>query len=206
VYDRELAGQTLSFIVSGALYRNSLIMLDRETGTRWSHLLGAAVVGPLKGEELRMIPHTFTTWGKWRRAHPHGLVLSPALAPYDSYEGYYESSQTGIIGRRREDPRLEPKDVVLGVMSPSAKAYALRDLERLGRIRDELAGQAVEVVYDPGSRTAEAFLLEAGKRQRLPSTPIFWFAWVDFFPGAPLWAPPREPTGRDARSDGTQRP
>lgn len=187
MYDRTLGGQTLSFIVSGALYRNSLIMLDRETGTRWSHLLGAAVVGPLKGRELEMIPHTFTTWGKWRRAHPHGLVLSPALAPYDSYEGYYESSQTGIIGRRREDPRLEPKDVVLGVMSPSAKAYALRDLERLGRIRDELAGQPVEVVYDPGSRTAEAFLLEDGTRKRLPSTPIFWFAWVDFFPGAPLW-------------------
>jgi hypothetical protein len=91
-------------------------------------------------------------------------------------------------------------------MSPSAKAYALRDLERLGRIRDELAGRPVEVVFDPGSRTAEAFLLEAGKRQRLPSTPIFWFAWVDFFPGAPLWAPPREPSGRGARSDETQRP
>jgi hypothetical protein len=73
-------------------------------------------------------------------------------------------------------------------MAPAAKAYAFRDLERAGRIRDRLGGKPVEVVYDAESRTAEAFLVEAGKRKRLPSTPIFWFAWVDFFPGAPLWS------------------
>jgi Protein of unknown function (DUF3179) len=193
VYDRELAGRTLSFGVSGALYRNSLIMYDRETGSRWSHLLGAAVHGPLKGTALEMIPHRFTSWGEWRSEHPRTLVLSPDLAPYDSYEGYYESSQTGIIDRRRADPRLDPKDLVLGVMSPSAKAYAYEDLARLGRIRDQLAGKDVEVVYDADSRTAEAFLLQDGARTRLPSTPIFWFAWVDFFPGAPLWKPPEFP-------------
>ncbi len=189
MYDRELAGQTLTFGVSGALYRNSLIMYDRETGSRWSHLLGAAVQGPLRGTSLEMIPHRFTSWGEWRREHPRTLVLSPDRAPYDSYEGYYRSGQTGILGRKRADERLEPKDTVLGVMSPSAKAYALRDLRRLGRIRDELAGRPIEVVYDAGSGTAEAFLVEGGERTRLPSTPIFWFAWVDFFPGAPLWEP-----------------
>ena len=24
----------------------------------------------------------------------------------------------------------------------------------------------------------------------LPATPMFWFAWTDFFPSAPLWEPP----------------
>jgi hypothetical protein len=187
VYDRELRGRTLTLGVSGKLYRNSLIMYDRETESLWSHLLGAAVRGPLKGARLRMIPSTFTEWGEWRRAHPDTLVLTPRTAPYDSYEGYYRSSTTGVLGRQRDDDRLPPKELVLGVMAPSAKAYAFRDLERLGRIRDRLAGRPIEVVFDRASRTAEAFLLEGRERRRLPATPIFWFAWVDFFPGAPLW-------------------
>lgn len=203
MYDREIGGRTLSFGVSGALYRNSLIMYDRQTGTRWSHLLGAAVDGPLKGRLLEMIPHRFTSWGEWKRVHPQTLVLSPDQAPYDAYEGYYADGQTGVLGRRREDPRLEPKEIVLGVMSPSAKAYALRDLERLGVIRDELAGRRVEVIYDPASETAQAFQVEDGRRTRLPSTPIFWFAWVDFFPGAPLWEPSGEPAR--PRLDGRRR-
>jgi hypothetical protein len=189
VYDREVAGRELTFGVSGMLYRNSLIMYDRETGSLWSHLLGAAIRGPLEGARLRLIPSTFTTWETWRRAHPETLVLSPANAPYDAYEGYYESGQTGISRIHRLDPRLPKKELVLGVMAPSAKAYAFRDLERLGRIRDTLSGRPVEVVYR-GPRSAEAFLHEPRGRRRLPATPIFWFAWVDFFPGAPLWRPP----------------
>ncbi len=189
MYDREVDGRELTFGVSGKLYRNSLIMYDRETGSLWSHLLGAAIRGPLEGARLQLIPSTFTTWETWRRRHPATLVLSPANAPYDAYEGYYESGRTGLSRIRRLDPRLPKKELVLGVMAPSAKAYAFRDLERLARIRDTLAGHPVEVVYR-GPRSAEAFLREPGRRRRLPATPIFWFAWVDFFPGAPLWRPP----------------
>ena len=192
MYDREFNGRTLSFGVSGKLYRNSLIMYDRETDSLWSHLLGTAVEGPMKGSMLEMIPSTFTDWATWRRAHPGTLALSPRLSPYgsygrDAYGGYFASPQTGILGTRRKDTRLEDKDLVLGVMAPAAKAYAYRDLREAGKIRDTLAGEPIEVVYDEEAGTAEAFLIAGGRRERLPSTPIFWFAWVDFFPGAPLW-------------------
>lgn len=187
MYDRDIRGRTLSFGVSGKLYRNSLIMYDRETGSLWSHFLGAAVQGPLAGTQLKFRPSTFTDWETWRMSHPETLVLDGSGS--DSYGGYYSGSQTGILGTRRRDARLEPKDVVLGVLSPAAKAYALRDLERFGRIRDTLAGKKVEIAYDGASQTASAFLLTDRGRRRLPSTPAFWFAWVDFFPGAPLWAP-----------------
>lgn len=189
MYDREVAGRELTFGVSGMLYRNSLIMYDRETGSLWSHLLGAAIRGPLEGATLATIPSTFTSWSEWRRSHPGTLVLSPDDAPYDAYTGYYESRRTGISGLRRLDPRLRTKELVFAVMAPSAKAYAFRDLERLRRIRDTLSGRPVEVVYR-GPRSAEAFLRGASGRRRLPATPIFWFAWVDLFPGAPLWRPP----------------
>lgn len=195
MYDRAIGGRTLSFGVSGKLYRNSLIMYDRERDSLWSHLLGAAVDGPMKGTLLETIPSTFTDWESCRRTHPETLVLSPRLAPFgmyggDAYGGYVESSQTGILGTRRKDPRLEPKEIVLGVMAPAAKAYALRDLSRHGTIRDTIAGEPVEIVFDDESEQAQAFLLTDAGRERLPSTPIFWFAWVDFFPRAPLWEPP----------------
>ncbi len=77
------------------------------------------------------------------------------------------------------------------MLQPEAKAYAFRDLARLGTVRDVLAGKPVEVVYDAASQAASAFLVTGHGRERLPATPVFWFAWVDFFPGAPLWRPPR---------------
>lgn len=192
MYDRAIRGRKLTFGVSGKLYRNSLIMYDRETDSLWSHLLGAAVEGPLAGARLRLLTSAFTTWGAWRKSRPGTLVLSPRLSPYgsygsDTYEGYYESSETGILGTRRKDTRLEPKELVLGLLAPAAEAYAFKDLARYGTIRDRVGGKLVEIVYDADARSAEAFLVTERGRERLPSTPVFWFAWVDFFPGAPLW-------------------
>ncbi len=189
MYDRELNGQTLSFGVSGKLYRNSLIMYDRQTGSLWSHFLGAAVKGPLKGTRLRFIPSTFTESRAWRRDHPNTLVLATGEGRLDPYESYYVRGDTGILGTRRRDARLAPKDLVLGVLQPAAKAYAFRDLERAGVVHDVLAGKRVEIRYDPGSVTARAFLITGKGVRPLPATPVFWFAWVDFFPGAPLWEP-----------------
>ncbi len=197
MYDRRLPGRTLTFGNSGALYRNSLIMYDRQTHTLWSHLLGAAVVGPLKGERLRMIASTFTDWRTWRREHPRTLALSPERSPYgsyrDAYAGYFGSGAAGVLPTIRRDDRLPPKTLVLGVLAPATKAYSLSDLQRLGTINDRLAGRPVAVRYERSSGSAAAYLLGGTHPERLPSTPIFWFAWVDFFPGAPLWEPPRPP-------------
>src|SRR5262249_22247365 len=182
---------TLSFGVSGKLYRNSLIMYDRQTGSLWSHFLGAAVQGPLRGTRLRFVPSTCTAWGAWRRDHPNTLVLDTGEGDSDSYASYYRSSETGILGTRRRDTRLAPKDLVLGVLQPAARAYAFRDLARVGIVRDRLAGKPVEIRYDRATQTAQALLLTQHGPRPLPATPLFWFAWVDFFPGAPLWKPHR---------------
>ncbi len=167
-------------------------MYDRETQTLWSHLLGAGVQGELVGTRLETIPAFFGEWRAWKELHPESLALSPARSPYgnygDSYAGYYTSQRTGIQGIAFKDDRLEPKDLVLGVMAPAAKGYSFADVEREGVIRDRLAGSDVEIVWNASARNPEAFLVDAKGKTRLPSTPIFWFAWVDFFPGAPLWA------------------
>lgn len=58
VYARTVAGRTLTFGVSGMLYRDALVMYDRETQTLWSHVDGRALKGPLQGHRLtRVVAH-----------------------------------------------------------------------------------------------------------------------------------------------------
>ena len=43
VYDRTVGSQTLTFGVSGMLFRDALVMFDRETDTLWTHVDGRAM-------------------------------------------------------------------------------------------------------------------------------------------------------------------
>ena len=70
VYARSLGDTTLTLIVSGKLWRNSLIMMDEETKSLWSHVSGEALSGPLAGRRLESIPSVQTTWKEWVAAHP----------------------------------------------------------------------------------------------------------------------------------------
>ena len=129
MYARRVAERELTFGVSGKLYRNVLVMYDRQTGSLWSHLLGSAFAGPLKGSRLRTVPAVHAEWEQWLRAYPGTVVLSKDRSPYgryreDPYAGYYYSPQTGLIPPVERDTRVFPKEFVLGVALPGgAKAY-----------------------------------------------------------------------------------
>jgi len=117
----------LTFGVSGKVVRNSLIMYDHETHSLWSHLTGSAIQGPLSGSQLTVLPATETRWGAWKTAYPATRVL-PHDYPgqRDEYARYYAGGDAGILGRKREDSRLPPKDLVIGVrVMDLPKAYAL---------------------------------------------------------------------------------
>jgi hypothetical protein len=53
VYARNLGPRTLTFGVSGMLYRDALVMYDRETGTLWSRIDGRARHGKSGGPTIR---------------------------------------------------------------------------------------------------------------------------------------------------------
>jgi uncharacterized protein DUF3179 len=117
----------LTFGVSGKLVRNSLIMYDHETHSLWSHLTGSAIQGPLSGSQLTVLPATQTRWGAWKAAYPATRVL-PHDYPgqRDEYARYYAGGDAGILGRKRGDSRLPPKDLVIGVrVMELPKAYFL---------------------------------------------------------------------------------
>lgn len=127
MYSREIEGELHTFGVSGKLIRNVLVMYDRETDTLWSQLLGLGLDGPHRGTELEFVPAVHVTWAEWKEQHPDTIALVKGYTGgYDSYSGYYSSSQTGVIGETFRDDRLYEKELIIGVtIDGAAVAYPL---------------------------------------------------------------------------------
>ena len=143
---------------------NALVMYDHQTDTLWSQFLGKGVEGPLAGKILDLTPLIHTTWEAWKAAHPESLVLDKrGRYQGDRYEGYYSSSEPGVIGERVKDDRLHTKALVVGVnLSGHTKAYPLGTLAKRGVVNDELGGGSVVVVFDRTSRTSVMFESRVG--------------------------------------------
>ena len=95
VFEREVDGRALTFEASGKLWRDALVMWDRETKSLWTQHDGRALQGRSRdaGRQLAMVPSTRSTWADARRRHPDGLVLKKksdllgggAATIYDDY-------------------------------------------------------------------------------------------------------------------------
>lgn len=161
MYSREHGGAVLTFGVSGKLWKNALVMYDRETGTLWSHLTGKALVGPLAGEELDVLVSVpKMKWKDWKAQHPDTKVLSVNGAEdlrHDTYRDYHRSSRTGLFSPGHTDRRLSRKDMVIGVtVDGRQKAYPLdkkywngRKKGELKLIQDSIGEMPVLVYHNP---------------------------------------------------------
>ncbi len=149
--------------MSGKLHGNSLIMYDHQTDSLWSHLVGAAVTGPMKGEKLQPLQSMFTKWETWRKLHPATKVLSSGRAGLfssqrDPYESYYRSADTGIIPTRHSDKRIYPKEYVLGlILNDKAKAYPFSVLSLRSVVNDNFAGVPLLIVFNEETTTGMIF-------------------------------------------------
>ncbi len=167
VYARKVSGRTLTFIVSGKLWRNSLVMQDRETGTLWSHVTGEALHGPLAGERLDMLSSVQTTWKQWVARHPDTRVLrKDARIRGSRYEAYArDPSQFGLFRSARAIRKLPGKSIVYGIVrAGEAVAIAAKALEDAGLVHLNVGDEAILVARgrDGGVR---AFLRRAGGRE-----------------------------------------
>src|SRR5262249_35921537 len=70
VFDSRVGDRVLHFENSGALWRDTLVLRDLETGTYWSAATGSALHGPLAGLRLRAIPAVVTRAREWERTWP----------------------------------------------------------------------------------------------------------------------------------------
>jgi hypothetical protein len=119
-FDRRVDERVLTFGTSGKLYLSDLVMYDRQTESLWSQIEGRAIAGVQAGTELERIPVATVPWERWREANPQGWVLSRDTGVdrdygRNPYRGYDEPGATPFLFDGEPDPRLPPKERVIGL-------------------------------------------------------------------------------------------
>jgi hypothetical protein len=163
VYDRQITDdQTLTFGVSGMLYRNGLIMYDHQTQSLWSHIMGQAIAGDFDGTQLELIAALQTDWASWKERHPDTEVINPGFFGRDGYEGYYLRPDAGVLGRAtRPDVDINPKEFVVGVrLGGEVKAYPFSVLNQQPVVNDTVGDVPLVVFFDKGSASGAVFSRE----------------------------------------------
>ena len=166
-------GET-TFGVSGRLVNNNLIMYDRARETWWPQVLATAIPGPWNPEpsvrSLREFRVVWTTFARWREAHPDTAILSRDTGfaknydrdPYGSYDppsGLYRPESGTIFRTLIDDERLPPKSVVIGARAPDGAAAFEKDRLREDKlVEGELGGASVLAAYDPKLDTGYVYL------------------------------------------------
>ena len=161
VYARTIEEQTLHFGVSG-LDNGTLVLYDDESKSRWSQLMGEAVSGEKKGQRLRKVPSTLTTWSAWRELHPTTTVYVKSSIPYAAQ--FTGEALAGLT--EGEAGPVQGLDLVIGVEGPiEARAYLARRLVKVGRlVHDELESTPILVVLTEDRSTGRVFDRRLGDR------------------------------------------
>jgi hypothetical protein len=196
---RVAPGNASTFGVSGKLVNSNLIMYDRSTDSQWPQILGKAITGASRGTKLQEFPLVWTTWEKWKKAHPTSKVLSQRTGflrnygkggdPYGSYlgkdKGYYGSDRL-IFRPIFEDRQLAPKAVVVGVRDSSGNAAAiLKDrLRKEKKVEVKLGERTLVLTYDPALDFHSARIRETA--EWINAFDAMWFAWKGFYPETQL--------------------
>jgi len=185
VYSRNIGDRSLSFGVSGRLYKSNVLLYDHQTESLWSQLMARAVAGPMAGDRLTVLTSHRTRWSSWISRHPQTRILSTRTGfdrsyALDPYEGYYRVGSIWFpVGDVRTD--LSPKERVLGiVVGHEARAYPLsRMTQGNDVIIDDVGGATLRIQIDSGGDIAGVF---DDRGEPIPHIFVYWFAWQAFHP------------------------
>jgi hypothetical protein len=157
VFDRRIAGRTLSFGTTGKLRNSDLVMWDRQTQSWWQQFSGTALVGRYTGTRLHALPSQVVSWAQFKTSYPRGTVLLRPKGfdrPYGTnpYVGYDadRGARPRLYGGRL-DPRLPPLERVVAVFAGRDAVVApFSALARRPVIAASVGGQPVVVLYARG--------------------------------------------------------
>ncbi len=206
MYARKVGDQELNLTVSGWLWNRSLIMRDVETGTMWSHILGKAMEGKLKGRELELIPSQITTWKSWKTLNPSTTVLDMSRTAKEFVRELQQAPGRFVLGVHRlgKEAKAYPYDtlkkeqvvndrvgktnvvVFFDRVSTAAAVYSREvddktltfELSAPGMMRDKETGSS----WDSNSGRCLKGKLEGNSLKPITGVPSFRKAWFRFFP------------------------
>ena len=155
-------GRVLTFHLVGINNQN-FVMQDQETGTWWQQVSGEAILGPLKGKRLTLLPADQLTFATWRSEAPQGRVLAPderiAAANLYARADWEERMQhTPAPLSATGDARLPPRALVVGIeRRGAARAYPVDTLVPSSVVLDDIGGDAIAIVRAPDGRSTRVF-------------------------------------------------
>ena len=170
VYVRSTGTEELTLGVSGPLWRENLVMYDRQTDSWWSQAAGRAIRGRMRGAELKTFPSDMMTWRQWRQLHPDTRVLSKRVngrleGMAEGYVRYHASRDVGVTGTlRRGWDGVDPKArVVSFTVGDEALSVLLDGLNSNPVLESREGDRTVLVVGSPDNTTARVFLTDSAE-------------------------------------------
>ncbi len=160
--------------MSGLLYKENLLLFDRDTESLWSQLRGQAVAGHLAGTHLRLLPVSMSTWRNWRADHPLTLVLA---------------FQTGYKRDYSRDPYrdwpLDRRMTLVVAYHGETKIYPYSELKKAGAsVEDEIGGLVFTIFFDEKGQSAT---IRASGEEPPPHLVAFLGDARVFFPDAAIF-------------------
>jgi hypothetical protein len=159
VYKGEIQTMETTFGTSGKLLNSNLVMYDRATDSYWPQILGVAINGPSKGEDLETTSIIWTRWSLAKALYPNAMVLNENTGflrnygndPYGSYsdgDSYYQAGSP-FFPVMNTDNRLPPKEVVIGIKTgDTLLAVTKSSVVDAGILNLELGGNPFVAIYD----------------------------------------------------------
>ena len=209
MYARKVDDRELTFTVSGMLWKRSLVMEDEETESHWSHLLGRAMAGKLKGKRLKMIPSVMTDWKSWRAQHPKTDVLDMERTTTRFVTEVQKRPKAYTVGLRldgtitdytfdalRQEPVINattkktPYLVAYDIPSATPRVFERKvkgktlTFERVGgRLKESrLKDRETGSIWDPVTGECTSGELSGAQLKMVACVPSFTRAWRTFYP------------------------
>lgn len=191
-FSSNVQGKNLDFGVSGLLYNSDVLLYDRQSESLWSQILSKAVTGELKGQKLKKLPVTHTSWSDWINTHPDTLVLSDQTGysrdyRRNPYSGYENSRALYFQVANKAPAYFHPKERVIGLeVGDKFKAYPFSEIDKAGKSKftDEFAEQQFTINWS--SKNQQASIADASGNQ-IAAIEGFWFAWFAFHPDTEIF-------------------
>ena len=153
-------GEVLTFGNQGALFLRAMTWWDHGTESVWSQPWGTAIIGPLKGTSLTLIPASIVPWPTWLAEHPDTTVVVGDDSDRERFSpGTVPNGLVGGVDMGRGNPSDRRDDFVIGVaLEESATAYDYRLVAARRVINDRVGDHPVVVFVDPETRNIKVYL------------------------------------------------
>ena len=167
MWSREIAGLRLTFHLSGINNQN-FIMRDEETGSYWQQISGKAISGPLRGQQLALVPSDELTFATWKSEEPQGTVLKdiPKFVHGYARKDWDVRMRRAPVVIQFPEHGMKARDLILGVQAFGAsRAFPFDQIVKEKLVKDHVGAEPVLLAVAADNQSVRVF------RDRIPGAP-----------------------------------